>query len=202
MVGMLGTLIGIANSFPGITGSKAVTFARLSDAFIPTALGLLVGVPSLWFYKYLAGRLEGLDREMEDAALDLVSLLILCPAGFAPAARANFVNESPIFRDEIGDELRDDRRPWYRSNLMVAALLFVTWCVQIARYFDNYELPLESVALTACVHVILPFAISWFVAYPVWVKLLHRASGGLAALTSLLCLGWTLAELFFRVHLW
>jgi hypothetical protein len=179
----------------------AATFGRLSDALVPTALGLLVGVPSLWFFKYLAGRLECVDREMENATLELVNLLVVCPVGFAPATRANFVNESPIFRDEIGDELRDDRRPWYRSSLMVAALLFVTWCVQIARYFDNYELPLESVALTASMHVILTFAISWFVAYPAWVKLLHRRSGGLAALASLLCLGSSLTELFFRVHL-
>ncbi|HYL77593.1 MAG TPA: hypothetical protein VEU96_25490 [Bryobacteraceae bacterium] len=139
---------------------------------------------------------------MKNATLELLNLLIVCPVGFAPASRNNFVNESPIFRDEIGDELRDDRRPWYRSSLMVAALLFVTWCVQIARYFANYELPLESVALTACMRVILTFAISWFVAYPAWVKLMHRTSGGLAALASLSCLCWTLAELFFRVHLW
>ena len=59
-------------------------------------------MPSLWFYKYLAGRLECLDREMENAALDLVNLLIVRPVGFASAARGNFVNESPIFRDEIG----------------------------------------------------------------------------------------------------
>jgi hypothetical protein len=51
-------------------------------------------------------------------------------------------------------------------------------------------------------HVILTFAIFWFAAYPVWLKLLHRASGGLASLASLLCLGWSLTELFFHVYLW
>jgi hypothetical protein len=206
LVGIFGTLIGIANSFPGITGEKntvmAATFARLSDACVPTALGLLVGVPALWFYKYLAARLECFDRDMENASFELVNLLIPCPVGRAQTPTVKFVAESLIFRDEIGDELRDERRPWYRSSLMVAALLFVTWCAQIARYFDNFELPLESVILRACAYVIFTFAISWFAAYPAWIKLLHRTSGGLAALSSLLCLGWSLAELFFRVHLW
>jgi hypothetical protein len=206
LVGIFGTLIGIVNSFPGITGEKhtvmMATFARLSDACVPTALGLLVGVPSLWFYKYLADRLACFDREMENASLELVNLLIVCPVGFAPTPTVKFVTESPIFRDEIGDELRDERRPWYRSSLMVAALLIITWCVQIAGYFDNYELPVESVMLRACVYVIFTFAISWFAAYPAWIKLLHRTSGGLAALASLLCLGWSLSELFFPVHRW
>jgi hypothetical protein len=207
MVGIIGTLVGIVNSFVGSSGSNiagviAATFGRFADAYVPAALGLLVGVPSLWLYNYLAGRLECFDREMENATLELVNLLILCPVGSVPTPPVKFVSVSPIFRDEIGNELRDDRRPWYRSSLMVAALLFVTWCVQIPRYFDNYELSLESVILRAGVYVLATFAVFCFAAYPVWLKLLHRASGGLAALASLLCLGWTLTELFFHVHLW
>jgi hypothetical protein len=200
MVGIFGTLVGIVNSFRGSSGSNIA--GVIAATYVPAAQGLLVGVPSLWFYKYLAGRLECFDREMENATLELVNLLILCPVGFAPAARVKFVTASPIFRDEIGNELRVDRRPWYRSSLMVAALLFVTWCVQIPRYFDNYELSLESVILRAGMYVIATFAVFWFAAYPVWLKLLHRTSGGLAALASLLCLGWTLAEIIFHVHLW
>jgi hypothetical protein len=205
-VGIFGTLIGIVNSFRGISGEKitnmAATFAGLSDACVPTALGLLVAIPSLWFYKYLAARLKCFDREMESVSLELINLLIVCPVGLAPADAVNFVTESPIFRDELGDELRDDRRPWYRSSLIVAALLIVTWCVQIARYLADHHLPLESTLWRACVYVIFTFAVFWFAVYPVWLKLLDRASGGLAALTSLLCLGWSLTELFFHVYLW
>jgi hypothetical protein len=206
-VGIFGTLIGIVDSFRGISGDKivnmAATFAGLSEACVPTALGLLVAIPSLWFYKYLVGKLECFDREMENASLELVNLLPLRLPRLASAAAVNFVAAGPIFRDELGDELGDDRRPWYRSSLMVAALLIVTWCVQFARYFENDELLLQSIIWRVGAHVvILTFAIFWFAAYPVWLKLLHRASGGLASLASLLCLGWSLTELFFHVYLW
>ena len=206
LVGIFGTLIGIPNSFPGFAGQestiRAIIFARLSEACVPTALGLLVAVPSLCCYKYLIGRLERIDCEMENASLELINLLIVGRVLLAPAARVNFVTEGPIFRDEFGDQLREDQRPWYRSSLVVVGLLFISWGAQIARYFDHDAFSLESAAAWACVYVIFTFAISWFAAYPVWVKVLHRASGGIAALASQLCLCWSLAELLFWGHLW
>jgi len=186
---------------PGIAHTLA-TFRLLADAYVPAALGLLVGVLSLWFYKYMSGRLENLDLEMESAALDLPNLLIRCPVGCASTARVSFVNHAPIFRDEVGSELLDDHRPWYRSSLMVQVLLFVSWCVQFVRSFDDYEASLVSISLTSSFCVISYFTFSWFVVYPAWIKLLRRAPGGLATLTSMCCLAWSLAKLFFPERIW
>ena len=115
MVGILGTLVGIVNSFRGITGSRishmAMVSSLLSDACVPTALGLLIAVPSLWFYKYLAARLECFDREMENASLELVNLPIVCPVVLAPTPTLKFVTESPIFRERLETSLQKSVDP-------------------------------------------------------------------------------------------
>ena len=102
----------------------------------------------------------------------------------------------------FGNELREDRKPWYRSSVFVAGMLIVSWCVQVIRYLDHDALPLESAARRACLYVVFTFAVSWFLAYPVWIKAFRRASGALAASASLICLGWSVVELLLGQHLW
>src|ERR1039457_4409518 len=55
-LGLLLTLLGIVNSFRGINGEKSAIMAALAnslaEAIAPAALGLLVAIPALWFYKY------------------------------------------------------------------------------------------------------------------------------------------------------
>ncbi len=78
-VGLLGTLLGIANSFPGCGSEQsacmAAIFERLSESLVPTALGLLVAIPALWGYKYLSSQVEAFDTEMENASGELVNHL-------------------------------------------------------------------------------------------------------------------------------
>jgi biopolymer transport protein TolQ len=78
-VGLFGTLVGIASSFSGIGGNKISAMAAiakcLSDACLPTALGLVVGLMSLLCYRYLTNTLETFDREMDGASLALVNQL-------------------------------------------------------------------------------------------------------------------------------
>lgn len=78
-LGLFGTVVGIVNSFVGCGGERSACMAaiveRLSDSTWPTALGLLVGLISLWCYRYLTGRVEAFAREMEGAILELVKLL-------------------------------------------------------------------------------------------------------------------------------
>ena len=80
-LGLLGTVIGILNSFVSVTGSRSTAMAalaeRLSRAMVPTLIGLLVSVMAFWFYQYLSGQLEVFDIEMESAASDLVNRLIV-----------------------------------------------------------------------------------------------------------------------------
>jgi len=78
-VGMFGTVLGIVNAFRGGSMEKTAMLAminrNLADGIVPTACGLLVAVPALAGYQYLRSRVEVLDREMENASLELVNRL-------------------------------------------------------------------------------------------------------------------------------
>ena len=84
-VGLLGTVIGITNSFVGIAatgggGIEAVA-GGVGEALITTAAGLLVAIPALWIYNYFITRLEELFSELAFAADELVDWLALRRAG-------------------------------------------------------------------------------------------------------------------------
>lgn len=81
-VGVFGTVCGLLfDTFRGLGTDKYTALAMLAEglsrACVPMALGLLVGLQSLWCYRYLRGRLADFDREMEDASLQLVNQLTL-----------------------------------------------------------------------------------------------------------------------------
>ncbi len=183
LVGVLGTVIGILNSFRGVAGQKTDVIAAiiegLSEALMPTALGLTVALVSNYFYQYLTGRVARFA-------------LVAGPSG----------PDFPLFRDDLGEKLLEDNRPWYRSTPAVAALLLMSWCIHIARYFNHYEFDLVSGVRTAATYVAFTFAVSWFVCYPLWFKVLRRSPGGLAASASLMCLIWSVAEFIVGQHLW
>jgi biopolymer transport protein ExbB/biopolymer transport protein TolQ len=80
-VGLLGTVIGIVNSFTGIAdtgggGLEAVS-AGISEALIATAIGLLAAIPAVWLYNYFTGRLERLFSELAYAGRELVDWMLL-----------------------------------------------------------------------------------------------------------------------------
>ena len=79
LLGFLGTQLGIASTFRGVSGDKTTTMLfvdkGLSEALIPTTFGLAVGITAWCFYKYLIHRIEALDSEMNNASLELVDAL-------------------------------------------------------------------------------------------------------------------------------
>ena len=81
-VGVLGTVFGIPASFIGCAGEKSACLAavveRLSWSICPTALGLVVALAALVFYKYLLTEIETFDSEMENASLCLMNQLSRC----------------------------------------------------------------------------------------------------------------------------
>jgi biopolymer transport protein ExbB/TolQ len=81
LVGVFGTVLGMTTSFPGINGTGEhyveAVMVRLSDAVVPTALGLAVAIFAWWGYRYLIGRLEDFEVEMEAATLALMNQLAL-----------------------------------------------------------------------------------------------------------------------------
>ena len=78
-VGLFGTVLGIFNSFRGFGTEKSTIMPRiarfLSEAMVPTALGLFVALLAFCFYKYLSARLEDFDIEIGNASLELIDEL-------------------------------------------------------------------------------------------------------------------------------
>jgi len=79
-VGLLGTTMGIVNSFTGMaesgSGGLAAVSAGIAEALITTAFGLLVAIPAVWFYNYFQTKMENLTVEMTYTSKELVDFLI------------------------------------------------------------------------------------------------------------------------------
>ena len=75
LLGLLGTVIGMIEIFgsQGAAGSDPILLARgISIALYNTALGLIVAIPSMIFYRYFRGKVDSLVVEMEQQAIRLV----------------------------------------------------------------------------------------------------------------------------------
>jgi len=80
MVGLLGTVIGMLNTFNvvalDIAKAKPVLLAAgVSQALVTTAAGLVVGIPAMVFYAYFRGRSTSLLSDMEVASSKILTYL-------------------------------------------------------------------------------------------------------------------------------
>lgn len=80
LVGLLGTVVGMIDSFNTIATTKAMgkseeLAAGIGLALLTTAVGLMVAIPALIMYMYLAGRVDALVNEMDGYGQDLVDLI-------------------------------------------------------------------------------------------------------------------------------
>lgn len=80
LLGLLGTVVGMIKVFTaisvhGVGGDAAALAGGISEALITTAAGLSVAIPSLMFYRYFVGKVDGLVVAMEQEALKLVEVL-------------------------------------------------------------------------------------------------------------------------------
>jgi hypothetical protein len=214
-IGLFGTSLGIINSFLGCGGEKsaclAATAAALSGAIWPTAFGLLVGLISLWFYKYLSGELESIDSEMSNASLGLVNQLtryrgqfksftidrpIELPS-FGVRSRAESALQAKweqLFDKYVAD-VGQDLNSWLRPSVLAFAAFALIWSTRTAEYFFYESTPFHSAAASANFYVLITFGISSFYA------IFYRRSGGALVLGSVLCLCLNFIELAFRIHL-
>ena len=165
-VGVFGTLLGICNSFRSMGSDKATALGMLaeylSEAIVPTAFGLLVGLISLWSYKFFTGRLQTFDREMEAGSLALVNQLAIYGGRLKPGLAITPVSDRPMFGEKSLAELQHDQRSWRRSMVLASAAFVVAWCLQVVRYSERYFLPLDSATWLACVHLLFTFGVSCF----------------------------------------
>ena len=82
MVGLLGTVIGIIQSFYTLAGSTQQTRQMLlaggiAKALVCTGAGLIIGITSMAFYSVFRGRVQGLISDLEIATTHILSLLAL-----------------------------------------------------------------------------------------------------------------------------
>jgi biopolymer transport protein ExbB/TolQ len=81
LVGAYGTVMGIYRSFGGGALAQstwiAVIAEGLADALLLTALSLLLGVLTVWCYRYLHREVEALDLEMENESVKTLNYLVV-----------------------------------------------------------------------------------------------------------------------------
>ena len=77
-IGLFGTVWGIIDAFTGIgaTGnaSLATVAPGISEALVATAIGLVAAIPALMAYNFFQGALKQWQTELDDFALEFISL--------------------------------------------------------------------------------------------------------------------------------
>ena len=80
LLGLLGTVLGMIDIFSsfmgsGMTTNAAVLAGGISKALITTAAGLMVGIPAVFFHRFLQRRVDELVVGMEQEAIKLVEVV-------------------------------------------------------------------------------------------------------------------------------
>jgi biopolymer transport protein ExbB/biopolymer transport protein TolQ len=78
-VGLLGTVMGIVNSFQSMaatgSGGLGTVSAGIAEALITTAFGLLVAIPAVMFFNYFQGWIEARGVDIAEASNELLDAL-------------------------------------------------------------------------------------------------------------------------------
>ncbi|HEX8371310.1 MAG TPA: MotA/TolQ/ExbB proton channel family protein [Chthoniobacterales bacterium] len=83
MLGLLGTVVGIIQSFGELgkkTGdaSQPILLAQgVGQALVTTAAGIIIGIVAMTFYAFFRGRVQGLISDLEGASTHLLSLFAI-----------------------------------------------------------------------------------------------------------------------------
>ena len=195
-IGIFGTVVGIVNSFGGISGEKTALRSalcwRLSESLWPLGGGLLVGLIALWSYTYLIAKLEVIDLEMEGASLDLLNQLSRFPRRFDVGLPDESTGDHLIVGKRSLVELQREEK-FERQCARLACVAFaLTWC----RWWVHVGLNGRDAILTACLLSTVIFVLSFFPAYPIWTAVLKRRRGTLIATASVICLSWSIIHSF------
>ena len=77
-VGLFGTVWGIIDAFKsiGATGSASLATVApgIAEALVATAIGLVAAIPALMAYNFFQGQLKNWQVELDDYALEFISL--------------------------------------------------------------------------------------------------------------------------------
>jgi len=79
LLGLLGTVVGVMNSFIGITSQGSANIAAvapgIAEALITTVVGLAVAIPAVIAYNHFAGKLGLFTGELEGFAAEFIGTL-------------------------------------------------------------------------------------------------------------------------------
>ena len=94
-VGLLGTTMGIVNSFTGMATSGAggisAIAAGVAEALITTAFGIGVAIPAVWAFNYVQTKIDNLTAEMTYTSKEMIDYLIKGVSG--EFGRSRFTRE-------------------------------------------------------------------------------------------------------------
>lgn len=80
-LGLLGTVLGMIKIFTAMSahglGNHVYLAGGIAEALITTAAGLVVAIPSLFFYRYFRGRVNRLVVTMEEEALQFIETILV-----------------------------------------------------------------------------------------------------------------------------
>jgi biopolymer transport protein TolQ len=93
-VGLLGTVVGIVNSFQAMaasgSGGLGTVSAGIAEALVTTAFGLLVAIPAVMIYNYFQGFVDAINVDIAESSnelLDIVARQLKSNAGRPAAMR-------------------------------------------------------------------------------------------------------------------
>lgn len=79
-IGLLGTVVGIINSFQGLSadggGGLSAVSGGISEALFATAVGLLVAIPCVMAFNFFNARVESFNIDMNDIASTLIDFVL------------------------------------------------------------------------------------------------------------------------------
>ena len=80
LLGLLGTVVGIIDSFNILAGAQGLATpgtlsVGISEALISTAVGLIVAIPTMLMYTYLVSVVEERTEEMNRWSVDIIEIL-------------------------------------------------------------------------------------------------------------------------------
>ena len=94
-VGLLGTTMGIVNSFTGMATSGAggisAIAAGVAEALITTAIGIGVAIPAVWAFNFFQTKIDNLTAEMTYTSQEMIDYLIKGVSG--EFGRSRFTRE-------------------------------------------------------------------------------------------------------------
>jgi biopolymer transport protein ExbB len=120
LLGLLGTVTGIINTFKLITvfgsGDVKTLSGGISEALITTEFGLIIAIPSLLLHAFLSRKARGMTARMEKAAIALINQISKTPYKRDDATELLEAMPKAVAREVIRNLHRDNVQEQYELH--------------------------------------------------------------------------------------